>query len=419
MDYRNEGAIRNGYILNFFKKISFSSVEKPSDYDVSLIKELEQQYASTIAVNTDTPDIIVVMNESFADLRIMGELRTNSEVMPFYDSILSDTIHGYALASSIGGGTCNSEWQFLTNNNMGFVADGAYPYQQYIKTSTWSIFSEIEQAGYVTIATHPEQSKNWMRDTVYPLFGVDNFYFIDSYPQEDLIRNHVSDREIYEKIIELYEGTCKSSTNGVFLFAVTMQNHGGYSNETYQSDVSLMGYSQEHSAVGQYLSLVHESDKALELLISYYEQVERDVVILFFGDHLPQFAGSFYDELYGSSFDTLEEQMLQYTVPFFIWANFDIEEQDIGLTSLNFLSNYLYEVAGLPLPSYNAFLKDVQEVIPAMNAFGYYSKEKGAFIPYDEAEGKEAAMLNLYRILQYNCLFDENNRSQVFFPTAS
>lgn len=72
---------------------------------------------------------------------------------------------------------------------------------------------------------------------------------------------------------------------------------------------------------------------------------------------------------------------------------------------LNFLSNYLYETAGLSLPAYNDF--------------GYYSKTRKAFIPYEEAEGKEAEILELYRILQYNSLFDKENRSQVFFPTAS
>jgi hypothetical protein len=32
---------------------------------------------------------------------------------------------------------------------------------------------------------------------------------------------------------------------------------------------------------------------------------------------------------------------------------------------------------------------------------------------------EETEMLNLHRILQYNCPFDKGNRSQVFFPEAS
>lgn len=117
-------------------------------------------------------------------------------------------------------------------------------------------------------------------------------------------------------------------------------------------------------------------------------------------------------------FDSLDEQMLQYTVPFFIWTNFDIEEQSIELTSLNFLSNLMLEAAGLELPAYNRFLADVKEFIPAMNSFGYYSKEQGKFVSYDEASGIEEEILQKYQILQYNCIFDEENISEVFFlPT--
>jgi len=54
-------------------------------------------------------------------------------------------------------------------------------------------------------------------------------------------------------------------------------------------------------------------------------------------------------------------------------------------------------------------------VIPAMNALGYYSKEKDDFIPYDKAEGEEAAWLNQYEALQYNNLFDEDNRDEDLF----
>ena len=418
-DYRNEGSATNGYLLNFVKRIDFTPIEIPEGYSLDYIGDYESLYSTNDAISATGPDVIVVMNESFSDLRIMGELNTNIDIIPFYDSLLKNTIHGYALASSIGGGTCNSEYQFLTGNNMGFLPDGAYPFQQYINTSAYSIFSQMEEYGYKTIATHPEQPTNWMRTTVYPLIGVDAFYSIDDYPQSNMIRQHVSDQETYEKVIELYENACLDQTGSIFIFGITMQNHGGYDIPDFQSNVQLQGYPQEHPAAEQYLSLLHHSDNALEYLVSYYEQVERDVVLLLFGDHLPQFADSFYTELHGGTFDTLEERMLQYTVPFFVWANFDIKERDVGLTSLNFLSNYVYEAAGLPLPAYNAFLKDVQSVIPAMNAFGYYSKENEAFIPYEEAEGKEADALNRYRILQYNCLFDEKNRSQIFFPTAN
>ena len=69
------------------------------------------------------------------------------------------------------------------------------------------------------------------------------------------------------------------------------------------------------------------------------------------------------------------------------------------------------------MPAYNEFMKEVQSVIPAMNAYGYYSKAQGTFVPYEQATGEEADILEKYQILQYNCMFDEENRSEIFFPT--
>ena len=40
-------------------------------------------------------------------------------------------------------------------------------------------------------------------------------------------------------------------------------------------------------AANQYLSLIHESDKALEYLISYFEECEEPTLIVMFGDHYP------------------------------------------------------------------------------------------------------------------------------------
>lgn len=82
---------------------------------------------------------------------------------------------------------------------------------------------------------------------------------------------------------------------------------------------------------------------------------------------------------------------------------------------MNFLSTILLETAGIKLPEYNQFLNDIDEVIPAMNSLGYYSKEQEKFITYDEATGYEDEVLQKYRMLQYNCIFDGDNKSEVFF----
>lgn len=84
--------------------------------------------------------------------------------------------------------------------------------------------------------------------------------------------------------------------------------------------------------VNQYLSLIHESDKALEYLISYFEQVDEPVEIVFFGDHQPSLSSSFYPYLNGKGLSglTLDELEDLYTIPFFIWTNYESESEPGG-----------------------------------------------------------------------------------------
>ena len=105
----------------------------------------------------------------------------------------------------------------------------------------------------------------------------------------------------------------------------------------------------------------------------------------------------------------------QNKIPFMMWANYDIEEKYVECTSINYLSRYMLEGAGIELPAYHKFLKDMENVVPAMNALGYYSLSKGDFIPCDKAEDEEAAWLNQYEALQYNNLFDTENRDEELF----
>ena len=175
---------------------------------------------------------------------------------------------------------------------------------------------------------------------------------------------------------------------------------------------------RDRADVNQYLSLIHESDSALEYLISYFEKVDDPVEIVFFGDHQPSLSSSFYPYLNGKGLGglTLSELENLYTVPFFIWTNYDSDKESVELTSLNYLSTLALERAGIALPAYNQFLADMMEEIPAINSRGFYSKSLGRFFHVEDAAGEDAKWLKNYEILQYNNMFDKRNKSELFFP---
>ena len=64
-----------------------------------------------------------------------------------------------------------------------------------------------------------------------------------------------------------------------------MQNHGGYGEryDNFNQEVYKVGAS--YTDANQYLSLLNESDKALENLITYFKGVDDPVEIVFFGNN--------------------------------------------------------------------------------------------------------------------------------------
>jgi phosphoglycerol transferase MdoB-like AlkP superfamily enzyme len=303
---------------------------------------------------------------------------------------------------------------------MAWMSPNAVPYQQFVRSSAYSMVSYLKTAyHYHCVAMHPHWADGWNRPDVYQHFGFDERIFVEDMTEDltdsSYIREYVSDRAMFEMIIEKFE---KQKEDPLFLFGVTVQNHGGYSerDDSYEQAVQLTNRKGDYSRVDNYLSLIHQTDKAVEYLISYFRSVNEPVVIAFFGDHQPSLDEAFYAEIAGEDTTSLNAWQNRYKVPFFVWANYDMAEKTVECTSLNYLSTYVYEAAGISMPAYNRFLADMETHIPAINANGFYSKNAQGYLPFSEASAEEKVWLQRYEQLQYNSLFDQKQRNEIFFP---
>ncbi len=405
------GSVVNGYYLNFVLSIRDSAVKKPDGYSALALPQETERFET----EGDHPNVIVIMNEAFADFRVFGgELNTNIPVLPYYDELMKESIHGYALASIFGGNTSNSEFEFLTGHTMAFLPAGSVAYQQFIQEKMYALPHLMNTYGYHSIATHPYHANGWSRKRNYPLFGFAESTFLDSYPQENLLRTYVSDQEMYEFMWEKFTTKEKAP---LFFFGVSMQNHGGYgyTGEDFEKTISLTDYPDQFPRAEQYLSSIHESDNALRYLIENLRNYPEDTVVLMFGDHLPRVEAGFFQAMNGGEIDTLDEQMKQYSVPFFIWANYDLEAKEVEHTSLNYLVRYLLEAANLDLPPYYRAMRELEKVIPAINSLGFYSAKDGCYRSFEDAPSDEADALAHLAGLQYNNLFDFGKRNYSYF----
>ena len=325
---------KDGFFVSFILDIHFLQIEEPKNYsDEYALSLLNEQEVEKVETPEELPDIIAIMDETFSDPAVLGEFETNKDYMPFVHSILrgevANTISGYADVSVLGGNTANSEFEFLTGNSMAFFPNGSVPYLQYIRDGISTIVPQLEEYGYTTYGTHPYRAKGWNREFIYDLMGFDYRYFQGSFPFEDKLRNYVSDEADFKSILEW-----RNNTEGpFFMFNVTMQNHSNYGGDFDNFDPQIVAkfkntYSNKY--LNKYLSLMYETDQDVASLLSELSQSDRKTIVVFWGDHQPNdyVVRPIYKE-YGLDFDnqTYEQQQQRQKTPFFIWANYDIQEQ--------------------------------------------------------------------------------------------
>ena len=399
---------KDGFFVSFILDIHFLQIEEPKNYsDEYALSLLNEQEVEKVETPEELPDIIAIMDETFSDPAVLGEFETNKDYMPFVHSILrgevANTISGYADVSVLGGNTANSEFEFLTGNSMAFFPNGSVPYLQYIRDGISTIVPQLEEYGYTTYGTHPYRAKGWNREFIYDLMGFDYRYFQGSFPFEDKLRNYVSDEADFKSILEW-----RNNTEGpFFMFNVTMQNHSNYGGDFDNFDPQIVAkfkntYSNKY--LNKYLSLMYETDQDVASLLSELSQSDRKTIVVFWGDHQPNdyVVRPIYKE-YGIDFDnqTYEQQQQRQKTPFFIWANYDIQEQTNVEISLNYLNILLFETAGLQLDEYQTFRKNLwQGQIPMMNAVGYRNDD-GDLVEYDDAPEEIQNLLNEYQNIQY------------------
>lgn len=362
------------------------------------------------------PDIVCIMNETFADLSIYEGVAETYAGPEQYQAIPDALFKSTAYVSAFGGGTCNSEFEFLTGSTTGLLGAGIYPYVLYNLDGVESLPAYLSTLGYQTSAIHPAEAVNWRRDRVYPQLGFDVFHDGTTFQDATIFRNMVADESTYDKVFEILD----SSTEPQFIFDVTIASHGGYATGTIPEEELLHApiAGVEYPEFNEYISSVKRSDTEFAAFLQKLRERERPTVVCFFGDHQPGFAEPI-EAITGNPDEqdsSVEAVQQRYSTPCMIWTNspelsqaaeksasLKSMQQASGL-SLNYLGALTLKAAGLPLNEYFAFLLATQEELPAINLNGYLDEE-GAWHWHGEESASSQAYHDL-AIVQHDNLFD-------------
>ena len=409
---------KNGFLFNFSIALRYSRVEKPKDYSRAGLLELAEQFPAVEANEQAVrpTNLILVMNEAFSDLTIYEGLEVSENPTPFLHSMEENTIRGWLIPPVTGGGTAATEFEVLTGLSNGFLPPHCVAYQLYMNEDVPALSERMGAQGYGTTAFHPYRASGWNRPIVYEYMEFDTQLYNKDVEQPHYVRGYISDRSSYEKVFSLTEQAAGQPT---FIFNVTMQNHSGYDQgwNNLDRDVHLTGdLTGESASAEQYLNLADMTDEAFAELIEYYENCSEPTIIAMFGDHQPPLSDEFFEKLLGKPESELsdEERMVEFLVPFVVWANYDIPEEDDVLLSSNYFGLLVSDLAGVERTPYMEFIADVAEALPVIHKLGFIDDE-GQFIDSrSELDAEEAALLDTYEMLAYNYLFDREEGDEFF-----
>lgn len=439
---------RKGFYPKFLSGLGYLHIEKPEQYSLKEVDRMIDRLQDTepdvmdpeASLAVPPVNLIVIMNESFADLSMFGEIRTEPEILPYYHSLVSgDGIHvqkGILHVPVFGGGTANTEYEVLTGNSMQFLTGNVVAYEAYCHDPEYGLATTLKDQGYRTLAIHPGWDNAWNRKQVFPEMGFDEAIFKKNWGSDyETLRGKVTDQEAYRKIEQVYAE--KEPGEKLFTFCVTIQNHGGYSSETaegYEPDVRLE-YEQDYPETALYFSLLRESDRALKELLDHFAEVPEPTMVVFFGDHqVAPDLDAFYAQVLeagvrASSESEAEAAEKRYAMPLLIWTNYEPGQKTLQLMqeeteiSANYLGSYILELTGLKMTPYNRLLLKLKDTLPVLG-LGVNRTADGRWIEADGGTDEETGadwqqLLAGYRILQYNNVLDWRNRKTRGFVIGS
>lgn len=410
---------QRGFIPAFLEYCSYLNVSnKPEYYSKSTMEGIIEEIRANCGGNqgNHTPNIIAIMDESFWNAERLDTVSFNEELLPNYEALKVESIYGNLFTHVLSGGTVTSEFEFLTGFSGEFFPEDYMVYGNFLDDDFPSVISMLEDQGYRTTAIHPYLATNYNRENAYEKLGFDECFFDEDFENAKMIRGYISDESAFEKIEEEYEKN-KASNQPQFIFTVTMQNHGGYWEEQTYPD-SVVRYTTNHysevaeACMTDYFSGLHESDQALGELIDYFRNVDEDTIIVFFGDHMSD-AGPKDDRMFAKTEWKSNTYMYDYethVVPFLVWSNYDSRSEDWGIMEVGELLPSVFDAYGIDSSDFWNFLVDLKKYYAAMDKRIVVNSD-GTYTKLSELTEEQKNVHEIYRLLQYDCIWGERYAS--------
>jgi len=416
-----------GFIYSFIHDITQLTITPPPGFDPARIRALEAAETMPLPADTIFPHIIAIQAEAFSDISRQADFDFIGfrDPLYYYWQIAEEAlISGNITADAIGGGTAWTEFSFLTGLSPTDLTFGIPPYD-FIRGESPSFVRKLRDLGYRTAMLHPGHSWFYNRQNIFPLLGFEEVLFEQAFPYYAEIRGgYISEAAAFDLMIEQIEDHLETSSDPLFYFLITIQNHSPYGNKFYDGShpenfrTGLDLTEEERDIMANYFTGMIDADQQLMRLVEFMRISDEPFVLVYYSDHMPSLSPTLFPTLgLGRRGGEWEELLNLYQIPYLIWANdAALEQTDLlrNLAQANLDPDIPYSAFHLPamllellgfadLCPFHTFLTTMRPHVPAIVWYGYRDS-RGTFV--FDLEGEALEKVTLYRQWLHYRLFE-------------
>ena len=404
-----------GLVYSLINNTTVMKYTKPEGYSEERVDKILSEYPQN-KLPDDTPNVIAVMCEAYADIQNWDNVTfTDENPYDYVNNLKKNGCYGKIFVPGFGGATASTEFEFLTGNNTSAISTSMpTAYKTLITCPTYSIVRHFKDIGFDARAMHPGYSWFYNRQNVYLRMGFDSFTSRDDLtgdiPSTGIYAN---DTVAADMIINDFNRHLEESPeSGYFNFTVTIQNHGSYNDDHLVYGKEYIAKTDnmtdaEYYIINNYMGGIKAANEFLQTIYGYINTIDRPTVLVFFGDHLPYLDAD--EQLYAKlglniADSTYEAYENRYSTDYIIIGNESFLQsrhpQINGkqeLISANYLSVKMFLYMSVDLPRETAFLNNMMQFAPILSK--KHNGMPGTF--EDNLTQEQFNTINDYKIIQY------------------
>ena len=370
----------------------------PEEYSLGTIQNLYNKFKKTDSIynkgQKEPVDLVVYVGESFWDPQAIENFQVIPDPIAFFHKIKKEGISGSLAIPVVSGNSVQTEFEILTSLSTRFTTSIAY-LKDVKKTLLSALPAFLNSHKYKTFFLHNDIPR-FNQKNVLPLLGFEQITFMNKFKNTSYAGRFIADVVLIEEMIQRME----QAEAPFLVYGVGMVSHNPYDSDYLPISYKIIGEYDETriEEFKVHSNLIHEVDKALEKLVTYLSTRQGKTILVFFGDHLPNFVGSIK---YFQASDS-EGQSRKYMSPFLIWANFPIPKKKMTI-SANFLIPLVLSLMPIERSAYYQSIEAIRIKMPVIAR--NFIRSQGMFITNENLLTKEEKeIMKYYRILQYDVL---------------